>query len=81
MAIVPFEARSSEEYFGAVGDVNRQGCISYGDLNLVSDFTGAVLSSLIAGILYNQIAFGRPGNLPEFVALGVVMASVLVPLM
>jgi hypothetical protein len=36
---------------------------------------------LIAGILYHQIAFGRPGNLLEFAALGTVMASVLVPLM
>ena len=84
MDIVPLNARSSEEYFGGIGKVNRQGLFSIGDLNLivaVSDFTCAVLSSLIAGILYHQIAFGRPGNLLEFAALGTVMASVLVPLM
>jgi len=47
----------------------------------VSDFTCAVFSSLITGILYHQIAFGRSGNLLEFAALGTVMASVFVPLM
>ena len=51
MEIVSLNARSSEEYFGGSGKVNRQGLFSIGDLNLivaVSDFTCAVLSSLIA---------------------------------
>jgi putative colanic acid biosysnthesis UDP-glucose lipid carrier transferase len=84
MEIVSLNARSSEEYLGGTSKVNRQGHFSISDLNLivaVSDFTCAVLSSLIAGILYHQIAFGRPGNLLEFAALGAIMASVLVPLM
>jgi len=84
MEIIPLNAQLPEEYFGRIGKVNRQGLFSIGDLNLivaVSDFTCVVLSSLIAGVLYHQIAFGRPGNLLEFAALGTVMASLLVPLM
>ncbi len=84
MEIVPLNARSSEEYLGGVGNVNRRRPFSNGDLNVivgVSDFTCAVFSSLITGILYHQIAFGRSGNLLEFAALGTVMASVFVPLM
>ena len=84
MEIVPLNARSSEEYLGGIGNVNRRRPFSNGELNLIagmSDFTCAVFSSLITGILYHQIAFGRSGNLLEFAALGTVMASVFVPLM
>jgi hypothetical protein len=34
MEIVSLNARSSEEYFGGIGKVNRQGLFSIGDLNL-----------------------------------------------
>jgi len=84
MELVPLNAQSSEEYLGGIGNVNWQRPFLNGELNLivaVSDFTCAVFSSLITGILYHQIAFGRPGNLLEFAALGTVMASVFVPLM